>query len=62
LAFDDLDDPCWLLRTRWRQAQMAGTAAGWAEVRRLAATVIELAGPGFYPAWLQPVLHAASAS
>ena len=25
----------------------------------MAATVIELAGPGFYPAWLQPVLDAA---
>jgi tetratricopeptide (TPR) repeat protein len=62
LAFADLEDPCWLLRTRWRQAQMAGTAGGWAEVRRLAATVIELAGPGFYPAWLRPVLCEADAS
>ena len=62
LAFADLDDPCWLLRTRWRQAQMAGTTAGWAEVRRLAGTVIELAGPGFYPAWLEPVLRTASES
>jgi tetratricopeptide (TPR) repeat protein len=62
LVFADLDDPCWLLRTRWRQAQMAGTTAEWAEVRRLADMVIELAGAGFYPAWLRPVLQAASES
>jgi tetratricopeptide (TPR) repeat protein len=67
-VFVDLDDQCWLLRTRRWQAAMredrdgrTAAAPAWTEVRRLAETLIERAGPGFFPEWLRPILLAAQA-
>ncbi|MEU6325295.1 trypsin-like peptidase domain-containing protein [Streptomyces sp. NPDC047009] len=65
-VFVDLDDQPWLLRTRrWqavlRSADEGGAAAVpvWTEVRQIAATLIDRAGPDYFPAWLRPILRAA---
>jgi tetratricopeptide (TPR) repeat protein len=64
--FAELDDQCWLLRTRRQMAEIAlsaGFAAAssqvWTEVRRLAETLIERAGPAYFPEWVRPILAAA---
>jgi tetratricopeptide (TPR) repeat protein len=65
-VFVGLDDQPWLLRTRRWQAELRSADEGpvaavpaWNEVRRIAATLIERAGPGCFPAWLRPILVAA---
>ena len=65
-VFADLDDLPWLLRTRRWQAELRSAGQGpaaavpaWTEVRRLAATLIERAGPDSFPAWLRPIVAAA---
>jgi tetratricopeptide (TPR) repeat protein len=65
-VFVDLDDLPWLLRTRRWQAAMRSPDEGpavavpaWTEVRRIAATLIDRAGPDYFPAWLSPILTAA---
>ncbi len=67
-VFLELDDQCWLLRTRRRLAGMvpaAGSLAApgpaWTEVQRLAEALIERAGPGYSPEWVRPILAAARA-
>jgi tetratricopeptide (TPR) repeat protein len=70
-AFVELDDPCWLLRTRHRlvtidAGEPGGRGAGelaraWAELLALAESVIERAGPGYFPHWLRPILRQAQA-
>ena len=65
LAFRDLQDDPWLLRTRRWQAEILSDDAGrvaaqdvWAEVGQLAGTLIERAGAGHHPVWLDPILVA----
>ena len=65
-SFVDLDDLPWLLRTRYRQAAMrsaadgpTAAAAAWADVRRIAAVLVDRAGEGHFPAWLLPIRAAA---
>jgi tetratricopeptide (TPR) repeat protein len=65
-VFADLDDLPWQLRTRRWQAELAAAAgeadaarAARADVRRLGATLVERAGAGHRPAWLDPFVAAA---
>jgi tetratricopeptide (TPR) repeat protein len=65
-VFDELEDPCWLLRTRHRLATIRSAADGvaaarpaWIEVNRLADDLIDRAGPGYFPHWLDPILDQA---
>lgn len=67
-VFLELDDQCWLLRTRRRLAEIAAATGppaapgpAWNEVRRLAEALIERAGPGYFPEWVRPILAAAQA-
>ncbi|MEU6325297.1 hypothetical protein [Streptomyces sp. NPDC047009] len=34
-------------------------APAWAQVRRMAETLLEPAGPGYFPAWRRPIFRAA---
>ncbi|MFL5913568.1 MAG: NB-ARC domain-containing protein [Mycobacteriales bacterium] len=67
-VFVDIDDQCWLLRTRHRLATTVSASDGpaaarpaWTEVGRLGQALIERAGPEYFPAWLRPILAAARA-
>ncbi|WP_280431715.1 NB-ARC domain-containing protein [Nocardia brasiliensis] len=60
--FAELDDQPWLLRTRrWLVTLRPDRPGGWPEVRSRAEQLIDRAGPGFFPAWLRPILAEAVA-